>query len=318
MKVKKLFALGIFTTPIIATLALGFSLKAQAAELGKASEYNVFVLENIAQQYTDIEGKLAAGGDVNFFGGIGDRLPANSGNVVVAGRDFNFAGGQVFNGNAVYGRNANVAANTGIPNGTLTKGNPINFQVAGNELKALSQYLASLTPTGTTNIQPGGGINLIGSGQTLNIFNLSGADLSKTNNFEISADPNSTVVVNISGQDVSMQNFGFNIVGTNRTKVLYNFFEATNITANSVGIQGSILAPFADVIFNSGEINGNVIVKSLTGNGESHNNLFQGDLPDITRRKPEKPDTATVPEPGIILGLGLFVGVMSVKNKKEI
>ncbi|NJL11328.1 MAG: choice-of-anchor A family protein, partial [Calothrix sp. SM1_7_51] len=95
MKTQKLFALGIFATPIITTLGLGFSLKAQAAELGKASEYNVFVLGDVTQKYTDIQGKLAAGGDVNFFGGIGDRLPANSGNVVVAGRDFNFSGGQV-------------------------------------------------------------------------------------------------------------------------------------------------------------------------------------------------------------------------------
>ncbi|MEH2055020.1 MAG: hypothetical protein V7K97_02315 [Nostoc sp.] len=38
---------------------------------------------DISQKYTDIEGKLAAGGNVNFVGGLGSTLSGNSGNVVV-------------------------------------------------------------------------------------------------------------------------------------------------------------------------------------------------------------------------------------------
>ncbi len=36
-----------------------------------ASDYNVFTTGNITQQYTDIEGKLAAGGNVNFVAVLG-------------------------------------------------------------------------------------------------------------------------------------------------------------------------------------------------------------------------------------------------------
>jgi len=299
------------------TLALGISAKANAVELGAASDYNVFVLGDITQKYTDIEGKLAAGGNVNFVGGLGSRLANNSGNVVVAGQNLTLSNGQVYHGNAVYGGTANVSSNVGFPQGTLSKANPIDFNAAGEELRSLSQYLATLTPTGNTTVQPWGAINLSGTGTAFNVFNLSGTDVSKTNYFEIKGDANSTILVNISGKDVSLQNFGFNILGTDKQKVIYNFYEATNLTASSIGIQGSILAPLANFNFNNGQVNGNVVVASLTGNGESHNYLFNGDLPSVPKTetyynppnttKNNNPTTPTsVPEPANLPGLGLI------------
>ncbi|BAZ08651.1 hypothetical protein NIES4071_04560 [Calothrix sp. NIES-4071] len=138
-----------------------------------------------------------------------------------------------------------------------------------------------------------------------------GADLSKTNTFNITADPDSTVV-NVSGKDISLKNFGFNIAGTTRGKILYNFFEATSITAEGIGIEGSILAPLAKFNFNNGQINGNLIVASLSGTGESHNYLFDGDLPDIATN----PDPKTVPEPASILGLALLTGI-AIKKRNQ-
>jgi choice-of-anchor A domain-containing protein len=312
---KKISKWGLATIPIATALVLGFGQNAKAVELGAASDYNVFVLGDIQQQYTDIEGKLAAGGDINFTGGIGSKLQTNGSNVVVAGGDLTMSNGQVFHGNAVYGGNHNVASNVGIPQGQFNKGNPIDFSAAGNELKQLSTYLASLAPTGSTTVEYGG-INLAGKGTNFNVFNLSGADLSKANNFQISADSESTVVVNVSGSNVSMQNFGFNLTGTNRSKVLYNFYEATTLTASGIGIEGSILAPFANFAFNNGQTNGNVIVASMSGNGESHNYLFDGDLPD---KPPEKPPekSQSVPEPATLTGLGLVAGILGFSRRKS-
>jgi choice-of-anchor A domain-containing protein len=310
MTLKNSINWGIATIPVAASLFLGIA-EAKAVELGAASGYNVFVLGDVQQQYTDIEGKLAAAGNINYIGGIGSKLAPNSGDVVIAGNDLTMSNGQVNNGNAIYGNNVNVANNVGIPQGKLLKGNPVDFNAAANQLKQLSTYLSTLAPTGTTTVQSWGGINLAGSGTSFNVFNLLGADLSKTNTFNISADPNSTVVVNVSGQDISMKNFGFNIAGTNRSKVLYNFFEATNITASGIGIEGSILAPLANFNFNDGQINGNVVVASLSGNGESHNYLFDGDLPDV----PNNPEPKPVPEPATIAGLGLVASLVIRKRK---
>ncbi|MEH2262290.1 choice-of-anchor A family protein [Nostoc sp.] len=318
MKSKTYYVWGV-ATPIVVTLALGFSVKANAVELGAASDYNVFVLGDITQKYTDIEGKLAAGGNVNFVGGLGSRLSGNSGNVVVAGQNLTLSNGQVYHGNAVYGGSANVSSNVGFPQGTLTKANPIDFNETGKELRGLSQYLATLTPTGKTTVQSWGGINLNGSSTAFNVFNLAGSDVSKTNYFEIKGDTNSTIVVNISGKDVSLKNFGFNILGTDKQKVIYNFYEATNITASGISILGSILAPLANFNFDNGQVNGNVIVASLTGNGESHNYLFNGDLPDVPTKYYTKPPTHTqVPEPASLPALGLVAVVFGLfRNRRD-
>ncbi|WP_413173647.1 choice-of-anchor A family protein [Anabaena azotica] len=317
MPSKTYFNWGRIAVPVFATLALSYSAKANAATLGIASEYNVFVIGNISQQYTDIEGKLAAGGNVSLIGSsVGDKLPNNSGNVVVAGNNLTLSNGQVNHGNAVYGGTANVSNNVGFPNGTLSQGNPIDFNAAKVELLSLSQYLAGLNPTGQTTVQYGG-INLTGSGTALNVFNLAGSSVSSANSFDINGDQNSTVVVNISGTNVSLQNFGFNIQGTNRQKIIYNFYEATNLTASGIGIEGTILAPLANFNFNNGQINGNVVVSSLTGNGESHNYLFNGNLPDV----PKTPIPASVPEPANLAGLGLVAAMFCLfqcKYKKTI
>ncbi|BAY92558.1 MULTISPECIES: choice-of-anchor A family protein [unclassified Tolypothrix] len=313
MKFKSYLCAGI-AAPMLVTLSVGISQKANAAGLGIASSYNVFSLGNVTQQYTDIEGKLAAGGNINFVGGLGSKLANNSGNVVVAGQNLTLSNSQVNHGNAVYGGVANVASNVGFPNGTLSKGNPIDFNAAAAELRSLSQSLASLTPTGKTTVQSWGAINLAASGSAFNVFNLSGADVSKTNYFEIKADANATVVINISGTNVSMQNFGFNIIGTDKQKVIYNFYEATNLTASGIGIQGSILAPLANFNFNNGQVNGNVIVGSLTGNGESHNYLFNGNLytPPTTPSQPKR-----VPEPTPLVGLGLIATLLGLSLNKR-
>ncbi|MEH2394049.1 MAG: choice-of-anchor A family protein [Nostoc sp.] len=318
MKLKTYYVWGVVAAPILVTLALGFSARANAVELGAASDYNVFVLGDISQQYTDIEGKLAAGGNVNFVGGLGSKLSGNSGNVVVAGQNLTLSSGQVYHGNAIYGGTANVSSNEGIPQGTLSKGKPIDFNEAGKQLGGLSQYLATLTPTGKTTVQSWGAINLSGSGTAFNVFNVAGSSVSKTNSFGISADANSTVVVNISGKDVSLQNFGFNIAGTDQQKVIYNFYEATNITASGISILGSILAPLANFNFNNGQVNGNVVVASLTGNGESHNYLFNGDLPDVPAKYYTPPAIRTqVPEPANLPGLGLFAVVFGLFRHKR-
>ncbi|WP_375498624.1 choice-of-anchor A family protein [uncultured Nostoc sp.] len=318
MKLKTYYIWGVVAAPILVTLALGFSAKANAVELGAASDYNVFVLGDISQKYTDIEGKLAAGGNVNFVGGLGSKLSGNSGNVVVAGQNLTLSSSQVYHGNAVYGGTANVSSNVGFPQGTLSKGKPIDFNEAGKQLRGLSQYLATLTPTGKTTVQSWGAINLSGSGTAFNVFNLAGSSVSKANSFGISADANSTVVVNISGKDVSLQNFGFNIAGTDKQKVIYNFYEATNITASGISILGSILAPLANFNFNNGQVNGNVVVASLTGNGESHNYLFNGDLPDVPTKYYTPPAIRTqVPEPANLLGLGLIAIVFGLFRHKR-
>ncbi|MBW4506203.1 MAG: choice-of-anchor A family protein [Scytonematopsis contorta HA4267-MV1] len=327
---KVFYTCGFFVVATTGMALFGFWQTAEAASLGVASDYNVFVLGDIQQQSTDIEGKLAAGGNINFIGGIGSRLSPNSGNVVVAGKKLQLSNSQVFNGNAVYGDSKDIASNVGLPQGTISQGNPIDFSTVEERLKKLSAYLASLAPTGKKRVEAWGGINFAGSGNKLDVFNLSGAELSKTNSLEINASPESTVVVNVSGLDISMKNFGFNLRGVDRKNVLYNFYEATNLNASEIAIEGSILAPFANFAFNNGQVNGNVVVKSMSGNGESHNYLFAGVLPDVPstiddpgkeiEKEPVIPifESETIPEPSTISGLVVILGSLGFSRRKRL
>jgi len=295
------------SVPFMLILSLGLSQKANATGLGVASDYNVFTLGNFSEQYTDVEGKLAAGGNITFVGNsIGTKLAANSGNVVVAGNNLTLSNGQVNHGNIAYGGTASISGE-GLPNGTVTKSSPIDFSAAGQELNSLSQNLASLSANGTTKVQYGG-ITLTGTNSQLDIFNLNASTLSSANNFTINSVAGSTVVVNISGTNVSLQNFGFNIEGTDKQHILFNFYQATSITASSIGVEGSILAPLASFAFNNGNVEGNVIVNSLTGNGESHNYLFQGNLPSTSPKR--------VPESQNLLGLGLIAGILGLSHRR--
>ncbi|MDH7606113.1 MAG: choice-of-anchor A family protein, partial [Melioribacter sp.] len=72
---------------------------------------------------------------------------------------------------------------------------------------------------------------------------------------------------------------GLTVNGTSITNVLYNFYQATQLTIQGIDIRGSLLAPFADVNFVSGVINGQMICKSLSGMGQMNLAQFIGNIP---------------------------------------
>ena len=299
---------------IAATMVLGISAQANAIDLGIASDYNIFVLGDVNQSNTDSEGKVAIGGNVtlsDFYAGMNLPQDGNNGDVLIVGKNLAFQNGQV-RGNAVYGETGELTNVTLEDGGTLRQDNPIDFAAASQELQALSQFLGGLEATGTPEIAHGG-ITLTGSDEDENIFHLNASDLSTASSFNIDVTPGSTVIVNISGNAASLQNFGFNFNDDidQRQNIIYNFYEAGELSASGIGIQGSILAPFAAFDFNNAQINGNLITASLTGGGQSNNYLFNGDLPD--------PISETVPEPATLAGLGLVaaLGVASRRKGKQ-
>jgi len=299
---------------IAATMVLGISAQANAIDLGIASDYNIFVLGDVNQSNTDSEGKVAIGGNVklsDFYAGMELPTDGNNGDVLIVGKNLVFQNGQV-RGNAVYGETGELTNVTLEDGGTLRQDNPIDFAAASQELQALSQFLGGLEATGQTEIAYGG-ITLTGSNEQQNVFHLNASDLSNASSFNFNVDSGSTTIVNISGDAASLQNFGFNFNGgiDQRQNVIYNFYEARDLSASGIGIEGSILAPFAAFNFDNGQINGNLITASLTGGGQSNNYLFNGDLPD--------PISETVPEPATLAGLGLVaaLGVASRRKGKQ-
>ena len=69
------------------------------------------------------------------------------------------------------------------------------------------------------------------------------------------------------------------LVAYDRQHVLFNFHQATSLAINSISIEGSVLAPWANVNFIGGQLNGTLISQSVMGIGQANLSLFQGNLP---------------------------------------
>ena len=140
-------------------------------------------------------------------------------------------------------------------------------------------------------------IQLTGSNNNLNVFSLDATKIGQNLGFYIDAPLTSTILVNITGTTANLVNFGFyfkdyedKIPGSDyipggsefypNSNILFNFLDATLLYDRSDRNQRTALAPFADVDFmKDSHIDGNLIAYSPFGEGESHMDLFNGQLP---------------------------------------
>lgn len=242
-----------------------------ASGLGVASDYSAFILHNFNGYYSDIQGRLAVGGDATITGySVGTNLTDSDGtrDDVVVGGNLSYTNGQVFNGNIVHGGTGHFQW-LGTPNGTIRQGTPIDFNAAKNELFGLSDSYSKLATNGTVRNQ-WGIVTLTGTNAKLNVFNLKASDLWNANTVTIKAPAGATVLVNVSGAEARMQYLGMTVQGTVAEKVLFNFHQATKVTLQGIGFQGSVLAPKAHVEFSNGNLEGTLVACSWNGYGEIH------------------------------------------------
>jgi choice-of-anchor A domain-containing protein/uncharacterized repeat protein (TIGR01451 family) len=249
--------------------------------LGPAKGFNLFVLNDVNQPSSDTQGKMAVGRDAYLAGySVGDMLANSNGtvDVLIVGRDLTFISGAVYGGNVVYGGTSNLPVpSVSVIHGSVRQDSVIDFDAARIYLQSLSNQLASYVVTGTTEFQ-WGTLTLTGADPVLNIFEVTGTQLSSANNFEINVPTGSVVLVNISGNNINWMG-GLSVNGTSFTNVLYNFTEAGQLYLHGIDVKGSILAPFTDINFQAGVQHGQMIAKSLTGMGQFNLSFFLGHIP---------------------------------------
>ena|GEM_PF-1385827 len=237
------------------------------------NDYNLFLLGDYSGGH-DVVGKVAAGGNISMHGfAVGSGLAdSDIDNMLVAGGNLDISQGGVF-GNAFYGGSTTAGGTVTFVRGALAQGTPIDFAARGAALRNLSARLAGLAATGTTTRQVWGGLYLNGTNPDVNVFDVDASAFTGAVLWNISAPAGSLAVVNIRGASASFSGFGIQFNGgINQHGVLYNFVDATSITAQGFGIWGTVLAPNAHITFNNGSWDGGIYAQSLTGNAAGHIN----------------------------------------------
>lgn len=267
-----------------------------------ATDYNVFIFNNFSETNSEVNGAAAAGGNVTFTSSsVGVSLPSGYGAAsLVAGNNLSYTNGQVFNGDVRVG-GSHTTSGFNILNGTLSTGvSPVNFGTEAIRLGDISTALASMTANGNVGNPWSGALSFTGANAGVNVFNITTAQLSASNQFLVNIPTGSVALFNVAGGSASVNWSSFNLGGSNASDLLFNFANAGSLTING-SWSGSILAPLASVTANYGAFNGQLFASNLTSTTEFYNVKFKGDLLD--------PSSPGVPEPAtwalLITGFGL-------------
>ena len=89
----------------------------------------------------------------------------------------------------------------------------------------------------------------------------------------------SSIIINVKGTTgVGLSNVALSNL-PQATRIVWNFYQASEVTLSSVSVWGAILAPYATISQPNGNINGQIIALNLNGPIELHNSPFVGCLP---------------------------------------
>ncbi|MBZ4417972.1 choice-of-anchor A family protein [Myxococcus sp. RHSTA-1-4] len=252
------------------TVTVGTESTAQCLEV-RLGEYNLFVLEDYLQG-NEVRGKVAAGRNISLENfSVGAMLAeGDTSNVLVAGGNLYLHNGSVW-GDTRYGGALTTGTNVTYPRGTVARGTPISFASRASSLQTLSSELAVLPANGTTTLESWGGITLKGTDPKVNVFNVNASAFTGAVLLSIEAPADSLAVINVRGTSALFTNFGHVFSGgIDERGVLFNFPDATTLTAYGYGFYGTVLAPKANVTFNDGSWVGGMYARSLKGNAVGH------------------------------------------------
>jgi choice-of-anchor A domain-containing protein len=300
-------------------------------------EWNLIVLGNLSSS-SEVEGRTFVGG--NLSGNSSNyqiRTPAASSaktpalTVVgdVTGGTKNLVGGATVGGNVTSGFSLNGSPQTVLVGGTIANTNVNQNTVKSGQASAagftqalidqrdaltrsltdLSSGLAALTANSTASIASNRAtFNAVAGSNGVAVFSLAGSDLSKFGEIAFNRNNADTVIVNVSGKTITLDdNFLGNSDQLGRN-VIWNFAEATDVNLTTAW-RGSVLAPLAKGT-TSNYIQGSAVFNSMVQNGEMHLDTYSANF---------RP-TAAVPEPRtwmtMLVGFGAL-GVMLRRRRKR-
>lgn len=330
---------------LLASLATSSALALPVIDFGAAQGYSGFFFGNVSGA-TDVEGRLAVGGNLTRGFDVGYRNAYNSsapslvvkGNVSLTNDSGNRSGsvyngpkyhtdtngsigpsnapwvtGQTAPGNIVYGGTLNAAD---WQYGSATKNaNYLDFGAAKTQLSGLSSQLSTQAKNGSW-AAAAGGLTLTGDGVSdVQIFDL--GNLGNISNLTLSnVKAGAHIVINSSAKQVTFGGFlggdkanSSDVQAQHRDRLVFNLSQATNVSVNSF-LNGSVLAVNA-AVSGSGHLEGTLIANTL-GPSANGSRLELGYEPFVP--------TSPVPEPQtyamLLAGLAA-IGFIAVRRSKR-
>ena len=248
---------------------------------------NVIVFKDAEPSGADSEGRMFVGGNAIFDGyAIASQEDADCSRWdLVVGGDLTVSGGSVSNGKIAVGGTYNPVGAFTAACGVWEDTTPVDFVALRAEMLAYSEAMAAYPENGDS-VVSNGALMLTGTDPTLNVFSVTAAELN--NSLQLSVPEGSSVIVNVSGEDVVWSGQGFLLPDGGAAcrgatsdwchSIMYNMYEATSLELSGIGVQGSIMAPYATFTGNGGNVDGQVIVEYLYGGIEFHPYFFTGCL----------------------------------------
>lgn len=168
-----------------------------------------------------------------------------------------------------------------------------DFEAAKNYYTGLSGQLQALPSTGriTGGTVPGSGITFKGTNADLEVFDINCVELENKvellgSIFLTDVKEGATVLINSDGPidcGLVMAVPGSQMRGFDPARTLWNFHEATKVNiacTSGEPFQGSILAPHATVLANFGQVDGDVVSQSWSGQVPVSHEPFRGCFTD--------------------------------------
>ncbi|HJX64202.1 MAG TPA: choice-of-anchor A family protein [Polyangia bacterium] len=248
------------TGSVVAATAWG-TMSSDSARPSVPTPCNLLARQSISG-VVSAAGPLAAGGDVtlsSFSVNSGTAQPAG----IIAGGKVTLASGSV-KGDVTYGTASTIPQTASI-SGTKSQ-LPFDVETAFQDLETLARLLNEAPATGSSTTD-NGNLQLTGKRSGLNVFQVSAETLKQAASVQITVPSGAGALVNVSGALVSIQDKRLSLQGATPARVLWDLPEARLVQVSSVSLQGSVLAPSAWLSFESGSINGTVVVRDFASSG---------------------------------------------------